>query len=277
MTDTYLYYLNFELIKVIISNLTLIDLYEYLKNYEHLINWKDLFVYKFPNKIWINFSKYNPKNLYLGFMDYQNMVYSDEDFYDIDFGRYVTSNKIFDIQAVQVARANDIIIYENIKDNLDTFDILEYSIIENSLELVEYILKNIEKNNKLINQLKTRIIEDHINFTVTIEMFKLLLKYLPEIVEDILLGLHYMNILDYLLNNYKFNYDIILKAINRLDYTIISFLYMKTLIEKFYDLIKDDLVKIYENMIDKKIEKTQHYKIIIYLANLDIIKQNYHI
>jgi len=102
-------------------------------------------------------------------------------------------------------------------------------------------------------------------------MTKLILKHFPEMF----LSLTNTNVLDYLINTYEFKADIILEGIKRTDYSNNRLLYMKILINHYYDQIKEELPELLRDIIDDNIEKFQKYDIIVYLSNLYIIKKEF--
>lgn len=76
MSETYLTLLNTDLIVVVVSYLDLHDFKNFSVNYDALINYKDLFLYKYPYFVRQNFNKYSPKGLYMGFLE--NEMYPAE-------------------------------------------------------------------------------------------------------------------------------------------------------------------------------------------------------
>jgi len=69
MAEIYLHFLNNYLINIIVSELSLKDLNNFilLEIYKQ-INWKHLFVYKFSNELYPNFKDFNSKDLYVGML-----------------------------------------------------------------------------------------------------------------------------------------------------------------------------------------------------------------
>ena len=242
-----------------LNNFILLEIYKQ-------INWKHLFVYKFSNELYPNFKDFNSNDLYVGMLKELEHKQYYQDFLNIDFGRYVTSNKIFSFQTDVIARTDDIIIYQNTKDELGIFNILDYAIGENSLKLTEYILKSIPKNDHTEDQIRYMVIDNY---------SKLILKHFPVMLKEMFLSLTNTNVLEYLINTYEFKADIILEAIKRTDYSNNGLLYMKILINNYYDQIKQELPELLRHIIDDNIEKFQRYDIIVYLSNLYIIKKEF--
>ena len=272
MEQNYFSPLSSDIINAIVSYLSFEDLNNFIINYEHLINWKSAFIYKYFNKVYPNIDEFNIKNLYIGFTQAGRMAFVIKN--NIDYNRYSAYNGIIYIDESDIALLDDIIVYEYLEDKLDDSMIIRIALNYDSLNLLEYILK---KNNNNVDDLTTSVRAAYESGEVSIEATKLFLKYHPDAKADILLSTYTtaenFDIFKYLIDNYTFSKDILMEVLwleNRSDYAYVN---VKLIIEKYYELIKDKLLEFYKLIIDRGIIVDDKYKIITYLASLDVIKK----
>ena len=108
-------------------------------------------------------------------------------------------------------------------------------------------------------------------------MIKLILKYYPRLYGAVIENIYQIEIFSYILDNYRLDSDTILNILKREDYSDDAALFVKLIVDKYYDKIKDELPDIYKKIVDKMIIKVDHYNILVYLSQLEIIKKKYRI
>ena len=281
----YFDFLPSELITIIISELPYFDLNKFSELHENLINWESSFLYKYKEYVRPNYKQFNVKNLYLGFLEIDSNVNSGwNPLYipnrnNVDINRYIVINNIIEPDEGYVGISGDIFIYDYSKDHLNSVLTLGYAMVDDNLELSEHILK--ELNDNYFYELFEELNDNYVEQKISIEMTKLILKYLPELYEDILNAIYSISynyeLFKYIINNYEVTKQKILELLSQENTGDNSYKFLITLVNKYYDKIKKELPDIYKRIVDGDIKVDEKLEVITYLANLDIIKKTFHI